>query len=86
MFLRLQSDFPNMSPAAFLPEQMQSWANGLIDADRSAATVANIWVWAARTVFGWAVNEKQISRNPFADWRMKVPRTIRTRGAKGVHE
>ena len=44
VFLRLQSDFPNASAAALLPEQMQVWANRLIDSDRTAGTVANIWV------------------------------------------
>src|SRR5215472_10675973 len=36
VFLRLQSDFPNVSAAALLPEQMQHWANGLINSDRTA--------------------------------------------------
>ena len=80
--MRLQSDFPNTSAAALLPEQMQHWANGLIDSDRSAGTVANIWVRAARTVFAWAVNEKLIARNPFTGWRVKVPKKIRTRETK----
>ena len=31
VFLRLQSDFPNTSAAGLLPEQMQEWANRLID-------------------------------------------------------
>ena len=52
VFLRLQSDFPSTNGAALLPEQMQQWANGLINSDRTAGTVANIWVRAARTVFG----------------------------------
>jgi hypothetical protein len=55
VFQRLQSDFPNTSAAALLPEQMQEWANGLIDPGRTAGTVAHIWVGAARTVFAWAI-------------------------------
>jgi integrase len=82
VFLRLQSDFPNTNAAALLPEQMQQWANGLIDADRTAGTVADVWVRAARTVFAWAVDEKLISRNPFTGWRVKVPKKIRTRETK----
>ena len=61
---------------------MQHWANGLINSDRTARTVANIWVRAARTVFAWAVDEKLISRNPFIGWRVKVPKKIRTRETK----
>jgi integrase len=82
VFLRLQADFPDTGAAGLLPEQMQAWANGLIDADRSAGTVADVWVRAARTVFGWAVHEKMISRNPFIGWRIKVPRKTRTRETK----
>jgi integrase len=82
VFLRLQSDFPNTSASALLPEQMQQWANGLIDADRSAGTVADVWVGAARTVFSWAIDEKLITRNPFIGWRVKVPKKIRTRETK----
>jgi integrase len=82
LFLRLQSDFPSTSAAALLPEQMQAWANGLIDSDRSARTVADVWVGAARTVFGWAVDEKLLTRNPFTGWRVKVPKKTITRETK----
>jgi integrase len=82
VFLRLQSDFPNVGAAALLSEQMQHWANALICSDRTAATVANVWVRAARTIFGWAVDERLISRNPFIGWRVKVPKKIRVRETK----
>jgi integrase len=82
VFLRLQSDFPNANAATLLPEQMQQWANGLIDAGRTARTVADVWVRAARTVFAWGIDEKMITRNPFVGWRVKVPKKIRTRETK----
>lgn len=82
VFLRLQKDFPNTNAAALLPEEMQHWANGLVDSDRTAGTVAIVWVRPARTVFGWAVNEKLISRNPFSGWRVKVPKKNSTRETK----
>jgi len=82
VFLRLQNDFPNVSAASLLREQMQSWANGLIDVKRTAVTVSDVWVAAARTVFGWAVDERLISRNPFAGWRVKVPKKIQVRETK----
>jgi len=82
VFLRLQNDFPNTNAAALLPEQMQEWANGLINSDRTARTVADVWVGAARTVFAWGIDEKLISRNPFTGWRVKVPKKIRTRETK----
>jgi integrase len=86
VFLRLQTDFPNTSAGALLPEQMQEWANRLIDSDRTAYTVANIWVRAARIVFAWAIDEKLISRNPFSGWRIKVPKKIRVRETKSFTE
>jgi integrase len=82
VFLRLQSDFPNTGVAALLPEQMQEWANRLIEAGRTPRTVADIWVRAARTVFAWAIDEKLILRNPFTGWRVKVPKKIRMRETK----
>jgi len=82
VFLRLGSDFPNTAAAALLPEQMQQWANGLISSGRTAGTVADVWIGAARTVFGWAIQEKLLSRNPFTGWRLKVPKKIRTRETK----
>ena len=82
VFLRLQIDFPNTSAGALLPEQMQEWANQLINSDRTAYTVANFWVCAARIVFAWAIDEKLISRNPFTGWRVKVPKKIRMRETK----
>ena len=84
VFLRLQSDFPTTSAAALSPEQMQVWANGLINSERTARTVATIWVRAARTVFAWGVNEKLISRNPFIGWRIKVPKRISARESKAL--
>ena len=86
VFLRLQIDFPNASAGALLPEQMQGWANRLIDSERSAYTVANIWVRAARIVFAWAIDEKLIYRNPFTGWRVKVPKKIRMRETKSFTE
>src|SRR6185312_10440601 len=82
VFLKLQADFPLVNAGALLPEQMQEWANGLIDSDRSARTVMDVWVRSCRTVFGWAVEEKLISRNPFVGWRVKVPKKIQTRETK----
>jgi integrase len=82
VFLKLESDFPNAPVASFLPEQMHQWAKGLIDGERSAGTVADGWVSAARTIFNWAIEQKLIARSPFAGWRIKVPKKIRMRETK----
>jgi hypothetical protein len=82
VFLRLQSDFPNVNAAALLPEQMQQWADGLINDQRSPVTVRDVWVIAGRTVFAWAIGKKLVTRNPFTGWRVKVPKKINTRETK----
>ena len=71
-------------PQPCCPSKCRHWANGLINADRTARTVANVWVGAARTVFAWAIDEKLLSRNPFIGWRLKVPKKIRTRETKAL--
>jgi integrase len=84
VFLKLQADFPGESAAALLPEQMQDWAKGLINSERAAVTVRDVWVISCRTVFAWAVGAKLIARNPFIGWRITVPKKIRTRETKSL--
>ncbi len=86
VFLKLQADFPNTSAAALLPEQMQDWAKGLVNAERAAGTVRDVWVIACRTVFAWAIGAKLIARNPFVGWRITVPKKISTRETKALTE
>lgn len=82
VFLKLQADYPTTSAAALLSEQMQQWANGLIGPDRSAYTVSSVWTNSCKTVFGWAVQERLLAKNPFVGWRVKVPKKILTRETK----
>jgi integrase len=86
VFLKLQADFPNTNAAALLPEQMQSWAEGLITKERSPVTVRDVWVIACRTVFAWGIGKKLISRNPFTGWRVTVPKKVSTRETKAFTE
>jgi integrase len=82
VFLKLQGEFPSQNAASLLPEQMQAWAEGLINNERSPVTVRDVWVIACRTVFAWAIGKKLISRNPFTGWRITVPKKIITRETK----
>jgi integrase len=82
VFLKLATDFPNTNAAALLPEQMQLWAEGLINDERSPVTVRDVWVIAGRTVFAWAAGKKLIMRNPFTGWRITVPKKSKTRETK----
>jgi integrase len=44
--------------------------------------VRDVWRIAARTVFAWAMGRKLLSRNPFADVKVTVPRKATTRETK----
>lgn len=79
VFLKLTADLPNTSAGALLPEQAQTWANGLISEERTEQTVMDTYVRACRTVFNWALQEKLISRNAFVGWRIKVPKKTSNR-------
>ena len=52
------------------------------NAERSAATVRDVWVVAARTVFDWAVERKHTKQNPFKTVSVSVPRKKVTRADK----
>ncbi len=55
-------------------------------AERTAVTVRDVWKVAGRTVFGWAVEQKLIQRNPFADVRITVPRKVSNRDTKAFYD
>jgi integrase len=80
VFLKLQEDFP--ACATITPEAAQNWARGLINSERSARTVNDVWVIAARTVFGWAKSQRFLVQNSFTEVRITVPRKNTTRESK----
>jgi integrase len=82
VFLKLQKDFPNHSAATFTSEEVKAWLDGLISEERSARTVNDVWRVAGRRVFGWAVDQKLINHNPFADVKVPVPRKRTNRDTK----
>jgi integrase len=77
VFLKLKEDFATC--VEITPEAAQAWARGLVTGKRTEATVHEVWVNAARTVFGWANDQRLVGQNPFAEVRIKVPRKISTR-------
>jgi hypothetical protein len=77
VFINLQEDFPATSLATLTPEQAQDWCSSLIGSERSASVVNDVWKGAARTVFKWAVKQKLLSRNPFENISITVPRKKR---------
>jgi integrase len=79
VFLDLQSHFADRSAGSITDDEARAWKDRLITRTRSARTVRDIWVAAARTGFGWAVKERLIQTNPFAELTVEVPRKRRLR-------
>jgi site-specific recombinase XerD len=63
-------------------DDAREWARGLVTAKRRPRTVNEIWVSAARTVFGWAVEERLITDNPFESIAVTEPRRVQYRETK----
>jgi integrase len=79
VFLDLQSHFVNRNAGSITQDDARAWKDRLITKERSAKTVSDIWLVAARTVFGWALKERLIPANPFVGVTVKVPRKKRLR-------
>jgi integrase len=82
VFLQLGTQFAGRSAASITPEEAQEWADKLIDAERSEATVRDVWVAAARRVFNWALERKHVKQNPFKAVSVSVPRKKTSRPHK----
>src|SRR5262249_266790 len=63
-------------------EEARDWVNGLITPVRTAATVADVWLVAARTVCAWGVGQRFLSTNPFVEIKVKVPKKPKLRETK----
>jgi integrase len=85
VFLQLEANFVGHSAGSITPDDAQEWADKLITNERSAATVSDVWVVAARTVWAWALKRKYVAQNPFKTVRVTVPRKMRARGHKAFN-
>ncbi|KUF12838.1 hypothetical protein AVJ23_01400 [Pseudoponticoccus marisrubri] len=54
------------------------WRDALLQ-EKSAKTVASVYLASVRTVLGWAVNEDRLPSNPAKDVRQDVPKATRNR-------
>jgi integrase len=79
VFLDLQSHFADRSAGSITEDEARAWKDRLITPKRSARTVSDIWVAAARTVFAWALKERLIQANPFVGVTVTVPKKRRLR-------
>jgi integrase len=74
VFQALGEHFKDRSAASIMPEEANSWIKSLITPERSAGTVNKTWLNAANTIFSWALAHKHVTRNPFAEVKVTVPR------------
>ncbi len=83
VFIDLEAKFAGPNYEEPLNEDTaQAWAREKVTAERTAATVKDVWVNAANTVYAWAKGQRLVSSNPFAEVTVTVPRKIRTRENK----
>jgi integrase len=66
--------FKDRSAASITPEEATAWIQSLVTAKRSARVVKKTWLNAATTIYRWATAHKHVSRNPFADVKVTVPK------------
>jgi integrase len=67
------------SAGSITPDEAAEWIRGLITSKRSAQTVKKTYLNACKTVFGWALEHKLVSRNPFVDVKVTVAKRKRLR-------
>jgi hypothetical protein len=85
VFGELGEHFEDRSAASIMPEEASAWIKGLIRPERSAATVKKTWLNAANTIFRWGVEQKHLTRNPFAGVKITVPKKKRLRETRAFH-
>ena len=67
VFLQLGTEFAGRSAGSITAEEAQDWTDKLVTTERSEATVRDVWVVAARTVFAWAVKRRNVTAEPVQD-------------------
>ena len=80
MFLDLDKRYT--SAGDITEDDAREWARRLVTPERGPRTVNDVWITSARTVFGWAVEERMISANPFEGVRVAEPRRVRYRESR----
>ena len=74
IFVDLRKRFGERDAATISPDDAQGWADGLTNAKRSAHVVHEVWLRAAKVIFGWAVARKRLQSNPFASVSVALPK------------
>jgi integrase len=79
VFRKLKADFPGRSAGTITSDEAAEWIKKQVGDERSAATVRAVWITATRRVFAWAVKNRHIAANPFAEVAVEKPKRITKR-------
>jgi integrase len=79
VFFEMQREFAEVGADGITEDAARAWVHGLINEERGASTVREIWLSASRRVFSWAREHKRIRQNPFKEVKVDVPRKMQTR-------
>jgi integrase len=79
VFLEMQREFAEVGADGITEDAARAWIRGLINEERQAITVREVWLSSARRVFAWAREHKHVRENPFKEVRVDVPRKAQTR-------
>jgi integrase len=82
VFLEMQRHFEGRTANSLTEDEVRDWLEKLISPTRTAVTVSDVWLIAARTVFAWALQQKKIQTNPFAKVKITVPKKTLIRETK----
>lgn len=77
VLLDLERRFENASDIT--EDGAREWSRQLVTTKRGARTVNDVWLTAARTLFGWGEKERLIASNPFKGLRVTEPRRVNLR-------
>jgi integrase len=67
---------------ALSDDEAQRWVTSLVNEDRSAGVVQGTYITALKAIGRWAVKQRHIARNPFAECEVPVPKKTRRRDTK----
>ncbi len=82
IFLDLEAKFPERDASSITEEEAKDWARKSVTEERSAQTVAQVWVNAAKTIFNWGKEMRHTQSNPFEGVKITVPKKVRIREHK----
>jgi integrase len=82
VFIALDAYLAGRDFDALSDDEAQQWVAALITKKRDAVTVMKIYVAALKALGRWAVKQRHITRNPFADCSVPVPKKTRHRETK----